>query len=210
MNIIETLNWRYATKRMTSQKVSQEDLETILEAIRLSPSAYGLQPYKIIVTDKKELINTIFEKACPQPVVKQCSHLIIFKTLKKITSEYVENYLKNMQKMRNASDEYIDTYRNKISFALLDSSNNNFNWAIHQTYLALGVALFAAAQLRIDATPMEGFSPDALNKILNLDTDKESTILLLALGYRDEKEDHLSKYPKVRKLKEEIIEKLMG
>ncbi len=207
MNILETLNWRYATKRMTSKKVSTEDLDTILEAIRLSPSAYGLQPYKIIVTENKELINTIFEKACPQSVVQQCSHLIIFKTLKKMTSEYVESYLENMKKVRNVSDEYIETYRTKITSALVNDSVNNFNWATHQTYLTLGVALFTAAQLRIDATPIEGFSPNALNKILNLDTDKESTTLMMTLGYRDEKEDHLAKLPKVRQSKEELIER---
>ncbi len=206
MNIIDTLNWRYATKRMTSQKVSQKDLETILEALQLSPSAYGLQPYKIVVTNNKELINTIFEKACPQPVVQQCSHLIIFKTLKKVTNEYVENYLQKMQKVRKTSDKYIETYRNKITTTLMNKSDDNFNWATHQTYLALGIALVTAGQLRIDTTPIEGFSPDELNKILNLDTNKESTTVMLALGYRNEEEDHLSQFPKVRLSAKELIE----
>ena len=85
MNLIEALKWRYATKRMTGEKIGEKELETILEAIRLTPFAYGLQPYKVIVTENKELLHEIYEKSCPQIVVQQCSHLLIFKAKKRLT-----------------------------------------------------------------------------------------------------------------------------
>ncbi len=206
MNAIETLNWRYATKRMTDKKVSQKDIDTILEAINLSPSAYGLQPYKVIIIENRELLNTIFETACPQPVVQQCSHLIIFKTLKKITSDYIDEYLENMQKTRNLSDDYISMYREKIGATFQNSAFNQFNWAKNQTYLTSGIAIMTAAQLKVDATPIEGFNPQKLNEVLGLDTEKETTTLLLTLGYRDEKEDHLAGMPKVRKRIDDLVE----
>lgn len=207
MNILDTMQWRYATKRMTNQKVTEKQLDTILEAIRLSPSAYGLQPYTLLVTKDNKLITDIYQRACPQPVVKQCSHLLIFKTLKKITPNYIDNYLKQLQVIRNLSDNDRQAYQSKIDKVLFASNFNHFEWAKHQTYIALGVGLIAAASLDIDATPIEGFDPTALNHILDLDTHIEETTLMMAIGYRDTQEDTLIGLPKVRKSMEELIQR---
>lgn len=159
MNLIEALKWRYATKRMTGEKIGEKELETILEAIRLAPSAYGLQPYKVIVTENKELLHEIFEKSCPQIVVQQCSHLLIFKAKKRLNEEYMEDFLAELKRSRNSTDEYIAGYRNKIYNVILNPEVNTFNWAVHQTYIALGYATFAAARWVSMRHPSKGLMP---------------------------------------------------
>ncbi len=206
MDIINALNWRYATKRMTGEKISGEDLDTIIEAIRLSPSAYGLQPFRVTVTDNQALIDEIFEKSCQQIVVKQCSHLLIFKSRKKLDETYVEGYLSELKRVRNATDEYIDSYREKIRKVIDNPAINKFSWMIRQTYIALGFAMVAAAELGIDSTPIEGFNTQAMNELLGLNTDNEEAVVLLTLGYRDTDEDHLARQPKIRKPKNELID----
>lgn len=208
MDLIKALNWRYATKRMTDKKVSEEDLNTILEAIRLTPTAYGLQPFRITVTDNQEVLDAIFEKSCPQIVVPQCSHLIIFKANKKLDQNYVEGYLQEMKKARNATDEYIDGYRAKIQHVIDNPAINKFSWMIRQTYIALGFACVAAAELGIDTTPIEGFNAQTLNEYLGLDTEQEEAVVLLTLGYRNEAEDHLAAKPKVRKSMKMLVERI--
>ena len=208
MNLKEALQWRYATKRMVDKKVPQDQINEILEAIHLSPTAYGLEPYKVIVTDNKELIQKIFETACPQIVVQQCSHLLIFKTMKTLSSDYVEAHLQRMKEIRNASDEAIDVYRKKINELIQRTGANLPVWASRQTYIAMSYATIAAANLQIDSTPIEGFNPQALDKLLNLNTEKEGSTILLTLGYRDAENDHLMKYPKIRKPLSDLVEVL--
>lgn len=208
MNLIEALKWRYATKRMTGEKIGEKELETILEAIRLTPSAYGLQPYKVILTENKELLHEIYEKSCPQIVVQQCSHLLIFKAKKRLTEDYMEGFLAEVKRSRNTTDEYIASYRSKIHNVIQNPVVNTFNWAVHQTYIALGYATFAAAQMGIDATPIEGFDAAALNRLLSLNTEDEEAVVMLTLGYRNEKEDRLALQPKVRKPLDLLVERL--
>lgn len=208
MNLKEALQWRYATKRMVDKKIPPNQMDEIIEAIHLAPTAYGLEPYKIIVTDNKELIQQIFEISCPQPVVQQCSHLLIFKTMKNLPKEYTEAHLQRMKEIRNASDEAIDVYRKKINQLIERAGEKLPAWASLQTYIAMSYATVAAANLMIDSTPIEGFNPQALDKLLNLDTTKEGTTVLLTLGYRDAENDHLLKYPKIRKPLEDLIEVL--
>ena len=208
MDLIEALNWRYATKRMTGEKIAESDLNIILEAIRLTPTAYGLQPFKVVVTRNEDLIGEIYRKSCPQIVIRQCSHLLVFKARKKLDSEYLEGYLKEMKRQRNSTDEYIDGYRSKILRVIDDPQINKFSWMIRQTYIALGYATVAAAALGIDATPIEGFDAQSLNEVLRLDTEKEEAVVMLALGYRDEKEDKLIYLPKIRKPMDLLVEKI--
>ncbi|HOI78513.1 MAG TPA: NAD(P)H-dependent oxidoreductase [Petrimonas sp.] len=208
MDLIEALNWRYATKRMTGEKIAESDLNIILEAIRLTPTAYGLQPFKVVVIRNEDLIGEIYRKSCPQIVIRQCSHLLVFKARKKLDSEYLEGYLKEMKRQRNSTDEYIDGYRSKILRVIDDPQINKFSWMIRQTYIALGYATVAAAASGIDATPIEGFDAQSLNEVLRLDTEKEEAVVMLALGYRDEKEDKLIYLPKIRKPMDLLVEKI--
>ncbi|HCB88386.1 MAG TPA: NAD(P)H-dependent oxidoreductase [Porphyromonadaceae bacterium] len=193
---------------MTGEKIAESDLNIILEAIRLTPTAYGLQPFKVVVTRNEDLIGEIYRKSCPQIVIRQCSHLLVFKARKKLDSEYLEGYLKEMKRQRNSTDEYIDGYRSKILRVIDDPQINKFSWMIRQTYIALGYATVAAAASGIDATPIEGFDAQSLNEVLRLDTEKEEAVVMLALGYRDEKEDKLIYLPKIRKPMDLLVEKI--
>jgi nitroreductase/dihydropteridine reductase len=208
MDLIEALNWRYATKRMTGEKIAGSDLDAILEAIRLTPTAYGLQPFKVVVVTNEDLIDKIYRNSCPQVVIKQCSHLLLFKARKRLDPEYLEGFLNEMRRVRNASDEYIDGYRSKIERVIENPEINKFSWMIRQTYIALGYATVAAAMLGIDATPIEGFDARSLNEMLGIDTEKEEVVVLLTLGYRDEQEDKLATLPKIRKPMDLLVERM--
>jgi nitroreductase/dihydropteridine reductase len=208
MDLIEALNWRYATKRMTGEKIAGSDLDTILEAIRLTPTAYGLQPFKVVVVTNEDLIDKIYRNSCPQVVIKQCSHLLLFKARKRLDPEYLEGFLNEMRRVRNASDEYIDGYRSKIERVIENPEINKFSWMIRQTYIALGYATVAAAMMGIDATPIEGFDARSLNEMLGIDTEKEEVVVLLTLGYRDEQEDKLATLPKIRKPMDLLVERM--
>lgn len=205
MNLIKKLNWRYAAKRMTGKKISNENLNTILQAIRLTPTAYGLQPYSLVVTENKDFLEQVFEKSCPQIVVKQASHLLIFKANKELDEDYMEGYLSELKHTRNETDEYVENYRRKIRRVIENPAINEFSWMIRQTYIALGFAMFAAAELGIDSTPIEGFNVQAMNELLGLDTNKEEAVVLLTLGYRDTEADHLVNKPKVRKSMKKLV-----
>lgn len=206
MDLLKALHWRYAAKRMNGEKISEHDLNQIMESIRLAPTSYGLQPFKLLVIENKALLNEIYEKACPQLVIKQCSHLIVFKALKRINADVLEDYVQEMVRVRNTSEEENNKFRAKIKAVMENPNINKFSWTIRQAYLALGYATFAAAQLRIDSTPIEGFNAAALNELLNLDTDKEEAVVLLTLGYRDEANDKMAKRPKVRRPAEKFYE----
>ena len=205
MSLIESLNWRYATKRMTGEKVSEDKVNQILESIRLAPSAYGLQPYNLLVIEDKDMLNKIYEEACPQIVIKQCSHLIVFKALKKIKEEVMEGYIEEMVRVRDTSEEENDKFREKIQKVMDNPDINKFSWTIRQAYLGLGYATFAAAQLRVDSTPIEGFNASKLNEVLGLNTNIEEAVVLMTLGYRDEKEDRTLAKAKVRQPAEKFI-----
>ena len=206
MDIIEALNWRYATKRMNGEKIPESDLEQILESIRLAPTSYGLQPFRLLVIKNRELLEKIYEEACPQVVIKQCSHLIVFKALKRINDDVLKCYVDEMTRVRNTSEEENDKFRDKIRKVMDNPNINKFSWTIRQTYLALGYATFAAAQLKIDSTPIEGFNAAALNKLLELDVEKEEAVVLLTLGYRDDEADKMHKKPKVRQPMESFVQ----
>lgn len=208
MSLIESLNWRYATKRMTGEKVSEDKVNQILESIRLAPSAYGLQPYNLLVIEDKDMLNKIYEEACPQIVIKQCSHLIVFKALKKIKEEVMEGYIEEMVRVRDTSEEENDKFREKIQKVMDNPDINKFSWTIRQAYLGLGYATFAAAQLRVDSTPIEGFNASKLNEVLGLDTNVEEAVVLMTLGYRDEKEDRTLAKAKVRQPAEKFIRRI--
>ncbi len=208
MNLIEKLNHRYATKRMTSQKIKEDDIEEILEAIRLAPSAYGLQPFNVIVTDNKELLQEINKEACKQIIISQCSHLLIFKSPNNLSADDIENYLSLVKELRNEDEEYIQHNREKLMNLVNNPAINNKEWISKQVYIALAYASIAAVNLGIDSTPMEGFNPSVLDQVLGLDTDKEGTRVLMALGYREEDEDTLSKKPKVRKPMNQMFERI--
>jgi nitroreductase len=203
---LENQNWRYATKKFdASKKITTEDLNTLKEAIRLSSSSYGLQPYKIIIVENPELRAKIQPAAWGQSQIVDASHLIIFANETNVDDTTIDSYLKNISKTRNTPIETLSGYGNfmKSKISTLESEVKNI-WTAKQTYLALGNLLNAAAELKIDATPMEGFVPAQVNEILGLDKLNLNATLIATLGYRHE-EDTTQHYKKVRKSNEELF-----
>lgn len=168
-DLIEKLNWRYAAKRMNGESVPEEKLNTILEAIKLSPSSAGLQPYNVIVISDKELKEKIFNTAAPQPQIKESSHLLVFAAWEKITAKQIDDFINLIATTRDVTLESLAQYQQSISSNILSRSEDvNFNWAARQAYIGLGHALVAAATENVDATPMEGFNAGKLDEILGL------------------------------------------
>jgi len=204
--LIEQLNWRYATKRMTGEKIPDQNVEPILEAIRLSASSAGLQPYTVFVIQRENLRKEIHQKACPQPQVVECSHLLVFASKTNVTDDYIRSIVRSTAEQRHIPEEALDGY-----FRMVKGHNDSLTeaqraiGASRQAYIALGTALVAAALEEVDASPMEGFNPAIVDEILGLREKGLQSVVLLALGYRNEQADVLVKAQKVRKSKEELF-----
>lgn len=205
MNLTESLKWRYATKKMNRTKVSQEKVDTILEAIRLAPTSFGLQPFKVFVIENDALKNEIFDKACQQPQVKDASHVLVFAANKKVSAQQVDEYMQAIATTRSMPIEGLNDFKAMFAGIIAGSAEQNFVWTARQAYIAFGVGIVAAAVEQVDATPMEGFNPAALDEILGLAEQNLGSTTLLTLGYRDEAADYLASAPKVRKSKEELF-----
>ncbi len=199
MNLIEDLKWRYACKRMNGTKVPQEKVNVILEAINLAPTSLGLGAFKVFIIENDELKNKIFEGACPQPQVKECSHLLVFATRTQITGRYLDSYFDLIDRKANPGKAWLEKYRGKIEQALKGHYEDLQAWLTHQVYIALGFACVAAAEQRVDSVPVEGFDKAKLDSILKLTEQGLASVVLLPLGYRDEDNDWNAKRNKVRK-----------
>lgn len=205
MNLQEILNWRYATKKYISKKVSTAQINEILEAIRLSPSSAGLQPYKVIVVENEAIKNKL-QAASFNNQVSSSSHLLVFAAYEKITAQQIDAYLDLVVEVREVSQESVVEMRNKLKGYFLNlTKEEGFTWAARQTYIALGTGIIAAANLQIDSTPMEGFNPAEFDAILGLQEKGLKSVVLLALGYRDNENDFLANAKKVRIPSSEFI-----
>ena len=199
-------NWRYATKKFdATKKISSEDLNTLKEAIRLSSSSYGLQPYKIIVVESPEIRTQLLSAAYGQSQIVDASHLIIFANEINFGEEGIIKFSKNMSETRGIPVESIQGYVDYMKSSIIGLSEETRNiWTSKQTYLALGNLLNAAAELKIDVTQMEGFNPAQVNEILGLEKLGLNASLMATIGYRHV-EDATQHYKKVRKSTEELF-----
>ena len=204
MNILENLNWRYATKRMNGEDVAMDKLNTILEAIRMAPTSMGLQPFKVLVI-KDKLVREKMRAACyNQPQITQSACMLVFAVWKDGYEEKTQEFIQNIANTRNQTLESLEDYKNQI-LGFLSTSADKTAWAARQAYIALGFGLTTAAMLKVDTTPMEGFVPDELDKVLELDKLGLKSVVIMAIGNRDEANDYLVKLPKVRKANEDFF-----
>ncbi|MEO8234505.1 MAG: NAD(P)H-dependent oxidoreductase [Flavobacterium sp.] len=203
---IENQNWRYATKKFdATKKVSATDLETLKEAIRLSSSSYGLQLYKIILVENPELRAKLQPASWGQTQIIDASHLIVFANQTNVGETEIDSYIENISQTRNLPIDALSGYGDFMKGAITPLSEEAKNiWTAKQTYLALGNLLNAAAELKIDVTPMEGFDPKQYNEILGLDKLNLNASVIAAVGYRHE-EDATQHYKKVRKSNEDLF-----
>lgn len=204
--IIENLNWRYATKKFdTDKKVAKKDLETLKEAVRLSASSYGLQPYQVILLENEDLRQQIKAVAWNQAQVTEASDVMIFANITDLGVNEVQNYIQNIATVREIPSTSLKGFEDMMSNVVTTlTPEAKDNWTAKQTYIALGTLLSAAAELKIDATPMEGFDRDAVNRILQLTEKGLSATLIVTLGYRHEN-DATQYLKKVRKPNEELF-----
>jgi len=205
-DLIEKLNWRYATKRMNGTAVPKEKLDTILEAIKLAPSSVGLQPYNILVIEDKETKEQIHKIANNQPQILESSALLVFAAWEKVTAAHISEYMNLIAATRGITVESLAGFQNSIQGGILSRSEDvNFQWAARQAYIALGHALVAAATENVDATPMEGFNAEQLDDLLGLKEKGLRSVVIVTLGYRDEENDPLVRAKKVRRSHDELF-----
>lgn len=206
MSLLQHLNWRYATKRMTGERVPQEKVDYILEATRLSASSMGLQPYTILVVENPELRKQIQKVALNQPQIVEASHLLIFAAWNDVTETEVDEYMQNIAEVRGIPVESLADFKASLMNGVVSRpQEQKYEWAARQAYIALGTALAAAAEQAVDGTPMEGFDPAGLDELLNLKEKGLRSVALLALGYRHTEADFLATAKKVRRDKEQLF-----
>jgi nitroreductase / dihydropteridine reductase len=197
MNLIDTLNWRYAAKRMTSEKVSEEKVNEILEAINLTATSAGMQPFRVIAISNPEIKEKL-QPASFNPQVSESSHLLVFASYTHISQTHVDEYMSLIAKTRNVPLESLEPFKEKLSGFVSMPEEFIKTWAAKQAYIALGTAIIAAANLKVDSTPMEGFDNAAFDEILGLKEKGLQSVVLLALGYRNEEIDPYANLKKVR------------
>jgi len=206
MELLDKLKWRYATKAMNGKKVPQRKIDNIIEAASLAPTSSGLQPFEIIIITNQKIKEKIKPIAWNQTVITDCSHLLVFAAWDTYTAERINKIFDLTNTIRGIKNEGWENYRQLLlgSYPQKDSEEN-FNHAAKQAYIALSLAIASAAFQNVDSTPMEGFDPAALDEILNLRKKGLRSCVILALGYRDSEKDWLVNLPKVRKSIEDFV-----
>jgi nitroreductase/dihydropteridine reductase len=206
MNLLQNLKWRYATKAMNGTPVPQEKVDYILDAIQLTASSSGLQPYEILVVTDPETKQKIRAAAWDQSQVTDASHVLVFAAWDQYTEERINKVFKRNNEERGLPDSATNAYRTRlIEMMGALTAEENYHHAAKQAYIALGSALAAAAEQKVDSTPMEGFENDKVDEILSLREKGLRSVVVLPLGYRDESKDWLVTMKKVRTPKEELV-----
>ena len=207
MKSIQALNWRYATKKFdTQKKISLEQEQTLIESLRLTPTSFGLQPFKLLNVKnpkkRKELLPATFQ----QQQVIDASHLFVLCKIKNIDEEFIDHYIQNISKTRNIEieDLHLTAYKKSMRSVLDWSKEQQDNWMKNQVYIALGNLLTICAFEKIDACPMEGFNPNEVDQLLQLEKLGLESVLLCPVGYRH-KDDLYAEKRKVRKNNKDFL-----
>ncbi|WOC40613.1 NAD(P)H-dependent oxidoreductase [Polaribacter sp. HL-MS24] len=208
MNTIESLEWRYATKKFDdSKQLSITQINTLKEAFNLTATSYGLQPIKLIVIQNKALQEKLVSASWNQQQIVQASHVLVICVQSEFTSKDVNNYFTLLKKIRNTPDEILNPFKEFLVAEMDKKSIQEIEiWNKNQAYLALGNLLTVCAIEKIDACPMEGFVPEQYDEILGLQSQNLKSTLVLPVGFRAE-DDYMKDLAKVRKdLQDSVIE----
>jgi len=207
-SIIEALNWRYAVKKFNPElKISAEDWNVLKESLRMTPSSYGLQPWKFIQVENPELRAKLRSQSWNQSQVTDCSHFVVMAYKEKLDADYIRTNMKKIAQVRSVPVESLQGFEKAITADLIDGPRSQTidTWAQRQVYIAMGFLLETAAILGIDSTPMEGLDANAYDELLNLKNSGWKTVAAVALGYRNA-DDPFIKLTKVRFDESEIFE----
>ena len=205
--LIDKLQWRYATKKMNpALPVPQDKLDRILEAIRLTATSSGLQPYEVLIVNDPALRARIREHAWDQAQVTEASHLLVFAAWDNYTAERINQMFDLVNEQRGFKNEGWENYRQLIlSTYVPRDAEVNYQHAARQAYIGVGTALIAAAEEQVDATPMEGFDPKAVDQILGLDKRGLRSVVVMPIGYRADEGDWLANLKKVRRSRDNFV-----
>lgn len=206
MDLQKALEWRYATKEFdSSKKIKNEDFDKILESIRMAPTSFGLQPFRVIIADDKKLREELKKHAWNQSQVTDADKFLVFAGVKNVDEGYIKKYVEMVAETRGLKFDNLRAYY-EMMLGFVKSNSKEFmeNWAKRQAYIGLGFGLLSAGELGVDACPMEGFNPVGFDEVLELNKQGLSSVVLMALGYRSEN-DKTSKYKKVRISKEDFF-----
>jgi nitroreductase / dihydropteridine reductase len=206
MSLIKDLKWRYATKNMDGKAVSEAQLDAILEAINLTATSYGIQPFKVIVVSNDATKQQLQAAAYGQPQVGSSSHVLVFAAFLKITEDDVQEFISRIAAIRKTPVELLNGYKTMMmgTFNGLTQEQQHI-WSAKQAYIALGTALAEAAEQKVDACPMEGFDAAQFDSILGLTENGVKSVVIMPIGFRADN-DATSHYAKVRKTKEALFE----
>jgi nitroreductase / dihydropteridine reductase len=218
MSIIDSLKWRYATKKFDpSKKVSDKDITLLKEAIKLTPTSYGFQLYKVIIVTDQEIKDKLYKESYYQSQIRDCSHLFVFCSYKTVTSAHIDEFIALMEEGRVQDDErgYVDKFKSKakiIAYGTIAKADigrrdkaEALHWMQKQCYLAISQLMVTCADMRIDSCPFEGFNQKAYDKILGLGNQNLTSTVLLPVGYRTEDDRHQFR-TKIRKPLNKLFE----
>jgi nitroreductase len=205
-NFITDANWRYSTKKFDATKeISDADLDTLKEGIRLTASSYGLQPYQVLFVKSNEIRQQLLPFSWNQKQIVDSQYVVVFANVLNLGETEIDAYFDNLIISRGIKQEDIKGYSNFMKSNIAGKSEEERNtWTEKQTYIALGNLLNIAAELRIDTTPMEGFSSEEYNKILGLTPKGLNAAVIATIGYRHQ-DDDTQHFPKIRKSNEDLF-----
>ena len=207
MSLIEDLNWRHAVKAFDpTKKVSQENIDKIIEATRLAPTSSGLQPFKVIIVKNQELKDKLAAGALNPDCMRECSHVIIFAAWNRYTAERIDSVYDFTTDERELPRGRFENYTDKLKDIYLNEpAEINFAHTARQTYIALGLALAQAAELKVDTCPVEGFDNKVVDDVLELKKYGLKSVSLMYACVSDPKRDWIGSMKKVRVAKEDFV-----
>ncbi|RSC93359.1 nitroreductase family protein [Tenacibaculum singaporense] len=207
MSLIENLNWRHAVKAFDpNKKVSEENIEKIIEAARLAPTSSGLQQFRVISISNQEVKEKLVKGALNPDSMKDCSHVLVFAAWDNYTAERIDKVYDFTTDERGLPRGRFSSYTDMLKKAYLNLPNEvNFAHTSRQTYIALGLALAQAAELKVDTCPAEGFDNKVVDKVLELDKIGLKSVSLMYIGYADDEKDWIKPMKKVRIPRDEFV-----
>ena len=207
-NLLDSLKWRYATKKFDPSKTITPDVWAALEdSLVLSPSSYGLQPWKFLIVTSPEIKEQLKSLSWNQSQVTDCSHYVVFTIKKNLTADHVDRFVECTATVRGVPAESMKGYRDlMVGDVVYGSRSLNVNeWATRQAYIALGNFMTSAALVGVDTCPMEGIDPAKYDRLLGLPQKGFATVVACAAGYRSE-DDKYATLAKVRFPNAEVVE----
>lgn len=207
MALLEDLNWRHAVKAYdATKKVRKEDIDKIVEAARLAPTSSGLQPFSVIVVENQEIKEKLVKGALNPECMRDCSHVVIFAAWNRYTADRIDKVYDFTTDERGLERGRFGSYTDKLKEIYLgQSAEENFAHIARQTYIALGLSLAQAAELKIDSTPVEGFDNAVVDEVLDLEKYGLKSVSLMYVGYADKPKDWIATMKKVRTPKQDFV-----